>query len=482
MSITIPPGVFDILPNSTQEPWRNSHIWNYVESMARQTAREFGFQEIRTPAFERTELFTRGVGETSDIVTKEMYTFKDKGDRSMTLRPEGTAGVIRAFIDNQLHTQAPTHKLFYIGPMFRYERQQAGRYRQHHQFGVEVIGVPSPEQDAETIDLLYTLYTRLGLKNLQVYLNSLGDPQSRIAYRKALQEYLKASYERLSAESKVRFETNPLRILDSKDPEDRKIIAEAPSILDFLSDDSRAHFERVKALLTQLNIPYIVNAQLVRGLDYYNHTVFEITSGDLGAQNSVGGGGRYDGLVKLLGGPDLPGLGFGTGIERIIQTMLKQNVAIPERYRPMLYLIPLGDQAKDACFQILHDLRMQGISAEMEYTGKKLNKVMQYANTIGAKYVAVIGDEELKAKEVELKEMETGTKTKIPFSSLARILQIDSMENNYLKMWETLSQPFETKEETQFFVERLNKTISDTQLLTQKLQGAVTEIKGLLSQ
>lgn len=482
MTITVPPGVFDIIPNDSKEPWRNSHIWNYVEAIARQTAREFGFQEIRTPAFERTELFTRGVGETSDIVTKEMYTFQDKGDRSMTLRPEGTAGVIRAYIENQLNTQAPLHKLFYIGPMFRYERAQAGRYRQHHQFGVEVIGAPSPEQDAECIDLLYTLYNRLGLKNLQVYINSLGDPQSRVAYRKALQDYLKASYDHLSADSKNRFTTNPLRILDSKDPGDRKIIAAAPSILEFLNEESRAHFAKVKALLTQLNIPFIVNAQLVRGLDYYNNTVFEITSGDLGAQNSVGGGGRYDGLVKLLGGPDLPGMGFGTGLERIIQTMLKQGVKIPEPYRPMIFLIPLGEEAKDSCFQILHDLRMQNITAEMDFSGKKLNKVMQYANTIGAKYVAVIGDEELKAKEVELKEMETGNKTKVPLSSLIRILQIDSMESIYLKVWDTLSKPFESKEETKFFIERLNKTISDTQQLTQKLQGAVTEIKGMLQE
>lgn len=480
MTITIPPGVFDIIPNDTKEPWRNSHIWHYVESVARQTARDFGFQEIRTPAFERTELFTRGVGESSDIVTKEMYTFQDKGDRSMTLRPEGTASVMRAYVENQLHNQAPIHKLFYIGPMFRYERAQAGRYRQHHQFGCEIIGVAAPEQDAEAIDLLYTLYNRLGLKNLQVYINSLGDAESRAAYRKALQDYLRDSFDKLSADSKVRFETNPLRILDSKDPEDRKIIAAAPSVLDFLNDECRVHFEKVKALLTQLKIPFIVNAQLVRGLDYYNKTVFEITSGDLGAQNSVGGGGRYDGLIKTIGGPDLPSIGFGTGIERMIQTMLKQGVNIPEAYRPMLYIIPLGDGAKDACFQMLHDLRMQHIPVEMDFTGRKLGKVMQYANTIRAKYVAVIGDEELKANEVELKEMDSGHKTKVRFSSIARIMQIDLMEGQYLKMWEAMSKPFDNNEEAQFFVERLNRTISDTQELTHKLQGAVSEIKTLL--
>lgn len=482
MTITIPPGVFDIIPHDAKEPWRNSHVWQYVESVARQTARDFGFQEIRTPAFERTELFTRGVGESSDIVTKEMYTFQDKGDRSMTLRPEGTAPVMRAYIENQMHNQASQHKLFYIGPMFRYERAQAGRYRQHHQFGCEIIGVAAPEQDVEAIDLLYTLYNRLGLKNLQVYINSLGDAESRAAYRKALQDYLRASFDNLSADSKVRFEINPLRILDSKDPEDRRIIAAAPSVLDFLNEECRSHFEKVKRLLNQLNIPFIVNPQLVRGLDYYNKTVFEITSGDLGAQNSVGGGGRYDGLIKTIGGPDLPSIGFGTGIERIIQTMLKQEVKIPEPYRPMLYIIPLGDGAKEACFQLLHDLRMQNIPVEMDFTGKKLGKVMQYANAIRAKYVAVIGDDELKAREVELKEMDSGNKTKVHFSSIARIMQIDLMESQYLKMWEAMSKPFDNNEEAQFFVERLNKTITDTQNLTQKLQGAVSEIKSLLKE
>ena len=274
MTITIPPGVFDILPHDPKEKWRCSYLWQYVEEAIRQAARQYGFQEIRTPIFERTELFQRGVGATSDIVSKEMYTFEDKGERSMSLRPEGTAPVMRTFIENQLYNTSSVHKFFYICPMFRYERAQAGRYRQHHQFGVEAIGNAAPEQDAEVIDLVYTLYSRLGLKNLQVGLNSIGDVESRIAYRTALQDYLRAFYSELSADSKLRFESNPLRILDSKDPGDKKIAEKAPSILEFLNEESRSHFESVKQLLNSLKIPFEINTKLVRGLDYYNKTIF----------------------------------------------------------------------------------------------------------------------------------------------------------------------------------------------------------------
>lgn len=480
MTIPIPPGVFDIIPNDPKEPWRNSHLWKYVEKVINETARDYGFQQIRTPIFERTELFARGVGEATDIVSKEMYTFNDRGDRSMTLRPEGTAPAMRAFIEHQMHQQSPLTRLYYISPMFRYERQQAGRYRQHHQFGVEVIGNASAEIDAEGIDLLYTLYNRLGLKNLNLYINSLGDAQSREAYRNALKEYLKQSFDCLSEDSKKRFETNPLRILDSKDPEDRKIIAAAPSILDFLNEECKTHFEELKRLLTQLQIPFIVNPQLVRGLDYYNKTVFEITSGDLGAQNSVGGGGRYDGLTKTLGGPDLPSFGFGTGIERIIQTLLNQSIPVPEAYRPVLFLIPMGDEAKKACFTLVHNLRQEGVSAEIDFSGKKLNKAMSYANTIKARYVAVIGDNELKSQEIELKEMATGTTTKAPLKNLSRIMHLESLEDDFLKLWTEMSKPFETKAEAEFFLQRVNRAIDQTKQVTTKLQDAVSEMKSFL--
>jgi histidyl-tRNA synthetase len=480
MKMSIPPGVFDILPNDKHEPWRNSHLWNHVENIIRETARQFGYQEIRTPIFERTELFLRGVGETTDIVSKEMYTFLDKGNRSMTLRPEGTAPVIRAFIENQLQNQVSIHKLFYIGPMFRYERSQAGRYRQHHQFGAEAIGSREPEQDVELIDMLYTLYARLGLKNLTVSINSIGDKESRSSFRTALKEYLQQHLEKLSPESKNRFDTNPLRILDSKDPQDQEIIQGAPSILDFLTPECKEHFEVVKALLDCIKIPYTINNKLVRGLDYYNKTVFEIIAGELGAQNSIGGGGRYDGLVNTLGGPDLPAIGFGTGIERIIQTMIKQEVSIPKPNYPTLFLIPLGIEAKAACFSILHNLRINGIPAQMDFSGKKLNKVMQYANEINARFIAVIGDEEIKNQEVELKEMSTGLKTKAPLYNLSRILEVEQKSDHFMKIWNEMTQPFDRPGEKEFFLKRLGQNIHQTQKLSENIQNALEQIKELL--
>lgn len=422
MSIPIAPGVFDIVPQESKEPWRASHLWTYLESLIRKTAAEYAFQEIRTPIFERVELFKRSVGESSDIVSKEMYDFEDKGGRAMSLRPEGTAPVMRSFIENRMDQTAPVQKLFYIGPMFRYERSQAGRYRQHHQFGAEVIGTSAPEQDVECIDLLYTLYSRLKLKNLNVQVNSIGDVESRTAFRAALVEYLKRYTNDLSEESKRRLELNPLRILDSKDPADKKIAAGAPSILDFLNEECRIHFMGVQRLLKQLKIPFQTNPLLVRGLDYYNKTVFEITAGELGAQNSIAGGGRYDGLLKTLNGPDLPAIGFGTGLERIIQTMLKQEVPLPKPFAPEIFLIAMGTEAKQACFSLLHQLRSCGISAQMDFGDRKLNKLMQYANMSGASHVIVIGENELKTETVEMKRMDTGEKQHLSLLNLPTFL------------------------------------------------------------
>lgn len=478
MSIPIPPGVFDILPSS-KEPWRNSHLWDYVESVIRKAACEYGYREIRTPLFERTELFQRGVGETSDIVSKEMYTFQDKGGRSMSLRPEGTAPVMRSFVENTLEQTPICHKLFYIAPMFRYERSQAGRYRQHHQFGAEAIGNDSPEQDVELIDLIHTVYKRLGLSHLQLYINSIGDAECRINYRRALQDYLKASFSQLSADSQTRFNSNPLRILDSKDPNDQKLLEKAPSILDFLTDSCRDHFEQVQKLLTQLKIPFKVNPRLVRGLDYYNRMVFEIVAGELGAQNSVAGGGRYDGLMKQLGGPDLPCAGFGAGMERIIQTLLKQEVTIPSAPRPTLFLIALGEEAKKACFETLHQLRQQGIAAQMDFTNRKLGKVMQYADQLQAKYVAVVGEDELRAQKVELKEMATGTSMKVSLFNLQRILRVDENWENYLSVWKEMAEPFSDQSEAEFFISKLSHSIKETQKLADELQTVAERIKGV---
>lgn len=418
MAISIAPGVFDILPDDPKEKWRCSFLWQHVESQIRDIARCYGFQEIRTPLFERTELFKRSVGEGTDIVSKEMYTFDDKGGRSMTLRPEGTASVMRALVEHQVLNQNPLQKIFYICPMFRYERAQAGRYRQHHQFGVEAIGNGSPEQDAEIIDLLMSLLSKFELKNLQVSINSIGDLETRQVYRTQLQEYLRSHFDSLSADSKIRFESNPLRILDSKDPGDKKITANAPSILDFLSSESREHFEQLKSLLALLKIPFSVNSNLVRGLDYYNKTVFEITAGELGAQNSVAGGGRYDGLIKSLGGPDLPSCGFGLGIERLLQIMLKHNYPFPSPQSPLIFMIPLGESAKAATFQLLHDFRTANLPAQMDFSQKKLSKAMQYADQIGARYVAIIGDDELAQQAVDVKSMETGEKQRVHLSEL----------------------------------------------------------------
>lgn len=482
MKFPIPPGVFDILPQDQIDKWKSSYLWSYVENIIRTTARDFGYQEVRTPIFERTELFQRSVGESSDIVTKEMYTFKDKSDRSLTLRPEGTAPVMRAFIENQLHQTAPLHKLFYIGPMFRYERAQAGRYRQHHQFGAEAIGNGSPEQDVEMIDLLYTLYQRLGLKSLTLFINSIGDDESRQAFRKALKDYLRPQLALLSPESQARFETNPLRILDSKDPRDREIVAKSPSILDFLNETSKQHFEQVKHLLGELNIPYQVNPFLVRGLDYYNNTVFEVVVGELGAQNSVGGGGRYDGLIQSLGGPNLPSIGFGTGIERIIQTMINQEAALPAPNHPVIFLIALGEAAKKQCFSLLHELRQQGIPAQMDFSDRKLGKLMQYADQIRATYVAVIGDHELAQQEVELKEMATGHKIKVGLADLAAVLRLDHKGQEFIEIWEEMSAPFTSNGQAQFFMQKLKSALTQTQKLTEQFQNHLDHIQKVVEE
>ena len=420
MKLTTPKGTFDIIPKDpdTKNTWRNSYYWQYVEDIIRHMSEYYGFKEIRTPIFERTELFKRSVGETTDIVSKEMYTFKDKADRLMTLRPEGTAAVMRSVIEKNLLHSTPFLKFFYLGPMFRYERPQSGRYRQHHQFGIETIGYHSPESDVEIIDMVYSLYSKLGLKGLTIHLNSLGNKESRTQFRKALCDYLQPILKKLSSDSQKRFETNPLRILDSKEKQDQDIIANAPSILDHLDETSTQHFNEVQNLLKTLKIPYTINAKLVRGLDYYTDTVFEITSQHLGAQNSLGGGGRYDGLIKTLGGPDVPAVGFAMGMERVIQTMLAQKTLVENKKGPKIFFIGLGEKAKNTCFSFLHDLRNKGITAEMDFSNKKLKNVMQYANTLDAEYVIIIGDEELSSHEAAMKCMADGKTEKISFDNI----------------------------------------------------------------
>lgn len=413
MKMQLPKGTFDILPYGAEESWQLSDLWQYVEKIIRDTAAEYGYREIRTPIYEHTELFKRGVGETSDIVMKEMFTFPDRSDRSLTLRPEGTASVARAIVEHNLMQHGATHKFFYIAPMFRYERPQSGRYRQHHQFGAEAYGIASPEQDAEVIDLQLQIYHRLGLKNLKVHVNSVGDLESRQAYKAALMAYLTPHFAELSADSRTRFEKNPLRILDSKDPKDKEIVAKAPSILNHLSPDSKLHFHKLCHILDQIQIPYIVDDRIVRGLDYYNKTVFEVLTENLGAQNTVGAGGRYDGLLGGFGGPDAPGVGFATGLERVLQVMMAQQISFTKTERPFIYFIPMGDGAREKAFNLTTVCRHNHIPADIELSAKKVPAAIQNALRCEAQYCCILGTNELETGKAQLKNLATREETEI---------------------------------------------------------------------
>lgn len=419
MNYALPKGTFDIIPHEPKKEnqWKEAHRWQHLETVMRKLSHDYGYEEIRTPIFEKTDLFIRSVGETSDIVSKEMYTFQDKGDRSMTLRPEGTACVMRAFVQNGLQQFGSHHKFFYIGPFFRYDRPQAGRYRQFHQFGIEAIGNGEPEQDFESIELLYELYRRLGLKTLRVLVNSLGDQECRAKYREALIAFLKPHFGSLSEESQSRFTKNPLRILDSKDKKEQALLKEAPSILDFLGDESRKHFDALCTYLTDHKLPFEITPELVRGLDYYNHTVFEVTSDVLGAQNTIGAGGRYDGLLPAVGGPDLPCIGFSTGVERILQTMEGQNISFPKKNGPLVALIPLGEEAKKQTQKILYTLRHEKIGC-ISLEAKKIQKALQQAEHNHVSYAVIIGEEELKTNQAQIKTMKTRETTTTSIESL----------------------------------------------------------------
>lgn len=426
MKVQIPKGTFDVLPYGAEEAWRLSFLWQWVEGVCRKTAEEYGYREIRTPIYERTELFHRSVGETSDIVTKEMFTFLDKANRSMSLRPEGTASVMRAFVENHLAQLGPVHKFFYLGPMFRYERPQSGRYRQHHQFGVEAIGIKEPEQDVEMIDLLCQIYRRLGLKNLKVHLNTVGDAASRSSFRTALLDYLRPHFSELSAESQERFEKNPLRILDSKDAADQKLLRQAPSILTHLTPVAKAHFQEVCSLLDQMEIPYAVDDHIVRGLDYYNGPVFEVIAEGLGAQNTLGGGGRFDGLIALFGGPDLPTVGWATGLERVLQVMAAQSIAPPQQRGPLVYFIPLGNEARAKCLALATLCRHNHIAAGIELQAKKMAHALQNAARAQAIYGAIIGSDELQKGALQLKHLESHQQSEVPFQDLLSLLKEQS--------------------------------------------------------
>ncbi|MGA8942136.1 MAG: histidine--tRNA ligase [Thermoactinomyces sp.] len=399
---SIPRGTDDILPEESGK-------WQWIEETARKICRLYGFKEIRTPLFEHTELFQRGVGEATDIVEKEMYTFQDRGERLLSLRPEGTAGVVRSFVEKKIFAEPQPTKWYYMGPMFRYENPQAGRRRQFHQFGTEVFGSDDPALDAEVIALGIHYFRALGLKKVRVELNTVGDPETRARYRQKLIDYFEPHKEQLSREAQERLYKNPLRILDSKDPKTKEIAEGAPSILDYLSEAAEQHFSKVKEYLDLLEMPYVVNDRLVRGLDYYTHTAFEYTVDVPGAQaGSIGGGGRYNRLVEEFGGPDMPGFGFGIGMERVLLALEQQKVEIPVSTGLDCYLITLGETAKAAGVKWLEALRQAGITADRDYLNRKMKAQFKQADRNGARFVAILGDNELEQGKINVKNQVTG--------------------------------------------------------------------------
>lgn len=415
MSLQAVRGTKDILPPEIEQ-------WHAVEAIFRDVAREFAYDEIRTPIFESTELFKRGVGEETDIVGKEMYTFEDRGGDSLTLRPEMTASVVRALIEHSLLRHSPVMRLWYAGPQFRYDRPQKGRYRQFHQFGAECVGSPNPESDAEIILVAYETLRRCGCSAFTLEINTLGTQSVRQQYREQLVAYLRQHHASLSADSQRRVETNPLRVLDSKDERDRAIIADAPSILDVLDDDSRAHFHAVLSLLDVANVPYTINATLVRGLDYYNHTVFEFTTTELGTQNAIGGGGRYDPLFAMLGGGDVPAVGFSIGIERMLLLREHEQGASSEQERDGVYLCAIGEAAVLPAHALALRLRRQGLRVVTDVMRRSIKAQMKEANRHLVKYAVMLGETELADGTVVVKDLHSTEQQTVRQSELETIL------------------------------------------------------------
>ena len=404
----VPKGTVDIVPGESEK-------WQVVEDVFKSEAALNGFQEIRTPVFEHTELFLRGVGDTTDVVEKQMYTFEDKGGRSVTLRPEGTAGAVRAMLENGLYNAGYPVKLYYLTSCYRYEKPQAGRLRELHQFGVEMFGAAEPVADAQVIAMALSAFERLGLEDVGLQLNSIGCPECRKEYHKALKEYFTARKDQLCDTCLSRLERNPMRILDCKSPQCQEVAKGAPKITDYLCEDCRAHFQKVQEYLTALGIEFEIDPGLVRGLDYYTRTVFEFPSKSLGF--ALGGGGRYDGLVEEVGGKPTPGLGFGLGLDRILMALEAQKVEFPQPVRCELYIASMGEQAQCKAFQLLNELHRCGIPADTDVCGRGLKAQMKYAGKIGAKFTMVLGDNELEAGRAELKNMETGEKKTVSITA-----------------------------------------------------------------
>lgn len=392
--------------------------WRYVEDIFRQVCQEYNYHEMRTPVFEHTELFERGVGDTTDIVEKEMYTFLDRGERSITLRPEGTAPVVRAYLDNKLSSKPQPVKLWYYGPMFRYDRPQAGRFRQFHQLGAEVIGTNEPTVDAELIVMLMDFYGRLGLKGLELHINSVGCPKCRAELRVKLQEFFEPKQDQLCNHCRGRLSRNPLRILDCKVESCQSLGKDAPTTLDCLCQECKDHFDKVRHNLDLLMIPYIVNSRLVRGLDYYTHTAFEIIAPEIGAQSSIGGGGRYNGLVESIGGPGTPGVGYALGLERILLTMESQGVSFPESGRIDVFIASADEYGVEKSFPVLSAVRSQGLSADKDYLGRSLKAQMKYAGKLGSRFVVILGEQELSRGVAAVKDMNDGSQFELSLDNI----------------------------------------------------------------
>ncbi len=412
-----PKGTKDVLPSQSGK-------WQYIEEKIRRICEVFGYGEIRTPVFEHTELFLRSVGDTTDIVQKEMYTFLDKGERSITLKPEGTAGVVRSFVENSLYSAAQPTKMYYLStPVFRYERPQAGRLREHHQFGIEAFGSAEPSIDAEVISIALSVLNELGIKGLALNINSIGCPKCRPDYNKALVGYLEEKQSGLCKSCKDRMKTNPLRTLDCKEEKCRAIVSGAPKMLEVLCEDCSMHFEGLKKRLESAEINYEINPFIVRGLDYYTKTVFEIIATGIGAQGTVCGGGRYDGLVEQIGGPPTPGMGFGMGIERLLLVLESQNIALPEKSSCEIYVCTLGNAASIKGFEITAGFRQMGIKAECDHMGRSMKAQLKYANKIGAEKVVIIGDDELESGVAVVRDMEKSEENKVPFAGLNEFIK-----------------------------------------------------------
>ena len=409
--ITAPKGTHDILPDEI-------HIWQSLEKIMHKTSKEYGYKQIRFPVFEHTELFNRGVGDTTDVVQKEMYTFLDKGERSITLRPEGTASTVRSYIENNLYSAPLPVKLFYIITCYRYERPQAGRFREFNQFGIENFGSSSPLTDAEVISLAMLLLKRLGVEGLTLYINSIGCPDCRKKYNETLKAFLHSKQDGLCNLCIDRMDRNPLRVLDCKNPDCQEILKDAPTVDSVLCDDCIKHFDDLKKHLTEIGIPFEVDNSLVRGLDYYTRTVFEIKSGDLGAQSTVCGGGRYDGLVEQLGGASTPGIGFSMGIERLISILEKQNKLPENTDNCEIFIGSMGEKATEFAFKAVYALRENGIKAEFDHMSKSVKAQMKYADKIGANYSIIVGDDELDKGVATLKNMQNGETKEIAISDL----------------------------------------------------------------